>query len=34
MEDYTAEFYQLILWNVVHEMEDQLVAQYISDLRV
>ena len=28
------EFYQLILWNEVHEMKDQLVAQYIGDLRV
>ena len=28
------EFYQLLLRNVVHEIEDQLVAQYIDDMKV
>ena len=34
MEDYTTEFDQLISRNEVHETEDQLVARYISGLRV
>ena len=34
MEDYTTKFYQLLWRNRVHETEDQLVAQYVSSLRV
>ena len=34
VKDYTIEFYQLLARNEIHETEDQLVAQYISGLRV
>ena len=34
VEDYTIEFYQLVVRNGIHETEDQLIAQYIGELRV
>ncbi|XP_031387122.1 uncharacterized protein LOC116200417 [Punica granatum] len=34
VDEYTTEFFQLIVRNEVHETEDQLVARYIGGLRV
>ena len=34
VEDYTTEFYLLLVRNEIQESENQLVAQYISGLRV
>ncbi|GKC64328.1 reverse transcriptase domain-containing protein [Tanacetum coccineum] len=34
VEDYTTEFYQLIVRNDIQETEDQLVSRYIGGLRV
>ncbi|PKI37875.1 hypothetical protein CRG98_041736 [Punica granatum] len=33
VDEYTIEFFQLIIWNEVHETEDQLVARYIGGLQ-
>ena len=34
MDDYTTEFYQLIIINEIQEMEDQLVSRYIRGLKL
>ena len=34
VDDYTAEFYQLVARNEIQETDDQLVARYIGGLRV